>query len=110
MLALALGIQSALIVTWPAAVRPRAASSRSSRAWRPSLFAGFMGALASQFWFMAFALANAASVRTLALVEVLFAQVVTRGCSSSARACAKSSGMALHAVRRRAAAAGRETR
>jgi uncharacterized membrane protein len=45
-------------------------------AWRPSLFAGFMGALASQFWFLAFALATAASVRTLALVEVLFAQAI----------------------------------
>lgn len=48
------------------------------RAWRPSLFAGFMGALASQFWFLAFALASAASVRTLALVEVLFAQAVSK--------------------------------
>jgi drug/metabolite transporter (DMT)-like permease len=48
------------------------------RAWRPSLFAGFMGALASQFWFLAFALAAAASVRTLALVEVLFAQGISR--------------------------------
>ncbi len=48
------------------------------RAWRPSLFAGFMGAVASQFWFLAFALATAASVRTLALVEVLFAQIVAR--------------------------------
>src|SRR3984893_8220684 len=48
------------------------------RSWRPSLFAGFMGALASQFWFMAFALATAASVRTLALVEVLFAQAISR--------------------------------
>src|SRR5947199_9690681 len=47
------------------------------RAWRPSLFAGFMGALASQFWFLAFALATAASVRTLALVEVLFAQGIS---------------------------------
>ena len=47
-------------------------------AWRPSLFAGFMGALASQFWFLAFALATAASVRTLALVEVLFAQAISR--------------------------------
>ena len=46
--------------------------------WKPSLFAGFMGALASQFWFLAFALATAASVRTLALVEVLFAQLVAR--------------------------------
>lgn len=48
-----------------------------AKAWKPSLFAGFMGALASQFWFLAFALATAASVRTLALVEVLFAQAVT---------------------------------
>jgi drug/metabolite transporter (DMT)-like permease len=48
------------------------------RAWRPSLFAGFMGALASQFWFLAFALATAASVRTLAMVEVLFAQAISR--------------------------------
>ena len=48
------------------------------RAWKPSLFAGFAGAVASQFWFLAFALATAASVRTLALVEVLFAQLVAR--------------------------------
>jgi drug/metabolite transporter (DMT)-like permease len=48
------------------------------RHWRPSLFAGFMGALASQFWYLGFALATAASVRTLALVEVLFAQAISR--------------------------------
>ena len=47
-------------------------------AWRPSLFAGFMGAFASEFWFLAFAITTAANVRTLALVEVLFAQGVTR--------------------------------
>ena len=46
--------------------------------WKRSLFAGFMGAFASQFWFLAFALATAASVRTLALIEVLFAQLVAR--------------------------------
>src|ERR1700721_1873823 len=44
--------------------------------WKPSLFAGFTGAFASQFWFLAFALTAAANVRTLALVEVLFAQGV----------------------------------
>jgi drug/metabolite transporter (DMT)-like permease len=32
--------------------------------WRLSLLAGFMGALASQFWFLALAIATAASVRT----------------------------------------------
>src|SRR5205807_7999137 len=46
-------------------------------AWRPSMLAGFLGALASQFWFLAFAIATAASVRTLALVEVLFAQAIS---------------------------------
>src|SRR5215831_8460252 len=44
------------------------------KAWRPSVVAGFLGALASEFWFLAFAIATAASVRTLGLVEVLFAQ------------------------------------
>ncbi len=49
-----------------------------AKAWKPSLFAGFMGSFASEFWFLAFAIASAANVRTLALVEVLFAQGVTR--------------------------------
>ena len=44
--------------------------------WRPSMLAGFTGAFASQFWFLSFALAAAANVRTLALIEVLFAQGV----------------------------------
>lgn len=48
------------------------------RLWRPSLFAGFTGALASEFWFLAFALAPAANVRTLGLVDVLFAQIASR--------------------------------
>jgi drug/metabolite transporter (DMT)-like permease len=59
-------------------LRDREVLTAIVRAWRPSLFAGFMGALASQFWFLAFALAAVASVRTLALVEVLFAQAISR--------------------------------
>ncbi|MEZ5816222.1 MAG: DMT family transporter [Hyphomicrobiaceae bacterium] len=47
-------------------------------AWRPSLFAGFMGAFASEMWFLAFALTTAAKVRTLALVEIFFAGLVSR--------------------------------
>jgi drug/metabolite transporter (DMT)-like permease len=46
------------------------------RLWKPSMFAGFTGSFASLFWFLAFALTAAANVRTLALVEVLFAQGV----------------------------------
>lgn len=48
------------------------------RAWRPSMTAGFMGAFASQMWFLAFAVESAAKVRTLGLVEILFAQVISR--------------------------------
>jgi drug/metabolite transporter (DMT)-like permease len=59
------------------ALREPAVLTSIARHWRPSLLAGFLGALASQFWFLAFALATAASVRTLALVEVLFAQAIT---------------------------------
>jgi uncharacterized membrane protein len=36
-----------------------------------------MGALSSQFWYLAFALTTAARVRTLALIEVIFAQLVS---------------------------------
>ncbi len=76
-LAWALGIQTLILAGYLAAFN-RDAFVASLRAWRPSLFAGFMGALASQFWFTAFSLTGAANVRTLALVEVLFAQIVSR--------------------------------
>jgi len=46
--------------------------------WRPSLFAGFMGAAASAGWFSAFALQSAAHVRTLGLIELLFSYAVSR--------------------------------
>jgi drug/metabolite transporter (DMT)-like permease len=65
------------------------------RAWKPSLFAGFMGALASQFWFLAFALATAASVRTLALIEVLFAQLIARFAFGQKTTAREAVGMAL---------------
>jgi len=70
-------VLQAALMTFYLALRDRAVLAAIAAAWRPSLFAGFMGALASQFWFLAFALATAASVRTLALVEVLFAQAIS---------------------------------
>ena len=75
-LAIALLVQAALLSVYLALRSPDVLRS-IARAWRPSLLAGFMGALASQFWFLAFALSSAANVRTLALVEVLFAQGVS---------------------------------
>ncbi|MBX6425801.1 MAG: EamA family transporter [Variibacter sp.] len=75
-LVIALAVQALLLSAY-LAWRERAVLFAIARAWRPSMFAGFMGALASEFWFLAFALATAASVRTLALIEVLFAQAVS---------------------------------
>ena len=76
-LVIGLLIQSALLSLY-LVVRDPGVLRAIARAWRPSLLAGFLGAVASQFWFLAFALATAASVRTLALVEVLFAQGLAR--------------------------------
>jgi drug/metabolite transporter (DMT)-like permease len=70
-------IQAALLSAF-LALRDPGVLRAIARAWKPSLFAGFMGAFASEFWFLAFAITTAANVRTLALVEVLFAQGVTR--------------------------------
>jgi drug/metabolite transporter (DMT)-like permease len=75
-LALGLVLQAALLTAY-LALRDRPVLIAIVAQWRRSLFAGFMGAFASQFWFLAFALATAASVRTLALVEVLFAQAIS---------------------------------
>ena len=75
-LAAGLVVQSVLLTLY-LALRDRAVLTAIFAAWGPSVFAGFMGALASQFWFLAFALATAANVRTLALVEVLFAQAIS---------------------------------
>ena len=75
-LACGLVLQAALLTGY-LALRDRAVLTAIAGQWRRSLFAGFMGATASEFWFLAFALATAASVRTLALVEVLFAQAIS---------------------------------
>jgi len=75
-LTIGLVLQAALLTLY-LAIRDRGVLVAIARAWRPSLFAGFMGATASQFWFLAFALTSVANVRTLALVEVLFAQAIS---------------------------------
>lgn len=75
-LSIGLFIQAALLSAWLAMRKPSVLVA-IARLWRQSLFAGFMGAAASQFWFLAFALATAASVRTLGLIDVLFAQMAS---------------------------------
>jgi drug/metabolite transporter (DMT)-like permease len=76
-LVLGLLIQT-VVLTGYLALADRPVLAAIFRAWRPSLFAGFMGAFASQMWYLAFALETAAKVRTLALIEILFAQVLSR--------------------------------
>lgn len=75
-LAVGLVVQATVLSVYLAATKPSVLFS-IFRLWRPSLFAGFMGSAASEFWFLAFALATAASVRTLGLIDVLFAQMVS---------------------------------
>ena len=76
-LAVSLIIQTALLSIY-LALFDRTKLIAICREWRPSMLAGFTGAFASQMWFLAFALESAAKVRTLALVEVLFAQILSR--------------------------------
>jgi drug/metabolite transporter (DMT)-like permease len=93
-LAWGLGWQTVLLGGW-LLMFDRAALTKSFGVWRGSLAAGFMGALASQFWFIGFALTSAANVRTLALVEVLMAQAVSRRLFSQSLAWREVAGMAL---------------
>lgn len=72
-----LAVQVAILLVYLLCFQ-RPALMGSLRVWRSSLVAGLMGALASQFWFIGFALGAVANVRTLGLVEVLFAQIVSR--------------------------------
>lgn len=76
-LAWSLFLQTAILTVW-LLLFDRKALWGSFRVWRSSLGAGFFGALASQFWFIGFSLASAANVRTVALVEVILAQIVSR--------------------------------
>ena len=76
-LVLALFLQTAAILVW-LGLRDRKTLRAMLAEWKPSLPAGFVGALASQGWFLAFALESAARVRTLGLVEILFAQLLAR--------------------------------
>ena len=76
MLVVTLTIQAGLLGIW-LALRDRPAFMGSLREWRQSIGAGFLGALASAFWFMGFALTAAVNVRTLALVEMPFAALLS---------------------------------
>ena len=70
-------IQTIALGGWMIVFQP-AIMLRVLQAWRISIWGGLLGALASEGWFLGFALTAAANVRTLGLVEVLFAQILSR--------------------------------
>lgn len=94
---LAQALQSALLVGWLALRSPQSLSG-IRKAWKISLVAGFMGALASLGWFTGFALRPAADVRTLGLVEVLFSYLVSRRLFREKLGLAEQIGLALVAI------------
>ncbi len=96
-LALGLALQT-LILTLYMLVANRRALMLSLRNWRRSLTAGFLGAAASQCWFLGFSLTTAANVRTLALVEVPLAQIASRRIFSEGTSWRELAGMAMIVV------------
>lgn len=94
MLVISLGVQTLLLGAWLAA-RDRAAFAGSLREWRTSIGAGFLGALASAGWFLAFSLTSAANVRTLGLIEMPLAALLSRRVTGKALAAHEWVGFAL---------------
>jgi drug/metabolite transporter (DMT)-like permease len=90
-------LQTVLLGGWLLA-RDAEAVRKVLRAWRISLFAGFMGAAASAGWFTAFAIAPAAHVRTLGLVELIFSYAVSRRLFRERLSRLELAGMALLAL------------
>lgn len=93
-LVIGLAVQSVLLTTW-LRLRSPGTMGEILRAWRPSLAAGALGSFASLCWFTAFALQSAAAVRTLALVEILFAQAISRQLFAQRASAAEALGIAL---------------
>ncbi len=93
-LALGLFLQT-LLLTLYMLVANRPALVSSLRNWRKSLSAGFLGAAASQCWFIGFSLTSAANVRTLALIEVPLAQIASRRIFSEGTSRREMAGMAM---------------
>jgi drug/metabolite transporter (DMT)-like permease len=71
-----LTLQSVFLTMWMTRFAPKDLKAVFKN-WRQSLLAGFTGALASQLWFSAYAIETVARVRTLAVIEILFAQFVS---------------------------------
>ncbi len=86
--------QSVVLSIWQA-IRTPAVLRATLASWRVSLGAGFLGALASQMWFLAFAIAPTAQVRTLGMIEILFAHALSKGLFSQRTSGRELAGIAL---------------
>jgi len=93
----ALALQTVTLGGWLLARSPQVVGG-ALREWRPSLFAGFMGAAASAGWFTAFAIEAAANVRTLGLVELIFSYLVSLKLFREKLSAMELGGMALIAL------------
>lgn len=93
-LVLGLAFQTLMMLAW-LGLADRSALAGIARNWRGSLWAGFLGAFASLFWFLGFALTAAANVRTLALIEVGMAQLVSRRVLREGASLRQMAGMGL---------------
>ena len=67
----ALALQTVVMLIW-LLMKERAELLRIARAWKPSLFTGLTGASASFGWFMAMTLQQAALVKALGQIEMVF--------------------------------------
>ena len=75
-LAFVICFQMAIMLAWMI-WKDRAEIGRIAKAWKPALFTGFVGATASLGWFTAMTLQQAAVVKSLAQIEMLFTFAAT---------------------------------
>ena len=75
-LAFVICFQTAIMLAWMI-WKDRAEIDRIAKAWKPALFTGFVGATASFGWFTAMTLQQAAVVKSLAQIEMLFTFAAT---------------------------------
>lgn len=75
-LAFVITFQTAIMLAWMV-WKDRAEIGRIAKAWKVSLFTGFVGASASFGWFTAMTLQQAAVVKSLAQIEMLFTFAAT---------------------------------
>lgn len=93
-LAYAQAVQTLILAIW-LHLRDRTIMPAILRLWRQSLAAGFLGFLGSQMWLLAFALETAARVRTLGLVEIVVAAIISRRVFAQRTDLRDAAGMAL---------------